>query len=206
MNKHKHDSWVFLIDNSPFDSIKPLFPQGFPVRDPFPIKLATDPNTNESVPLWTIDTIRLEQDQLEAIVILMAQVKNVEASLVYEHVQQTQSLGLAHKWVRYLECGIEGITRQNELAKFLEKFDDNPSQSVYREFIEQQIRDWVEGNKKPSTYPRSIEEIHPSLRSSELEKAINQRNFENFLARKNYSVLDILLGNALSDFVDEEKS
>jgi hypothetical protein len=48
----KHDSWVYLIPNSPFQTIVEMFSEGFPARDPFPMPVSDGIAAN---PKWLGD-------------------------------------------------------------------------------------------------------------------------------------------------------
>lgn len=135
----KHDSWVILRPNSPYKSIEYLFPEGFPVRDPFPLLRAKD----GAAVLWLIDIERLDGSQTSAIASILVKKYQVEKSIILADAQKSGGFCLNHDWVSQLFCGAEGITRTAEAKEF---FDSGKS---FQDFLEQQERDWIIGNKQP---------------------------------------------------------
>jgi hypothetical protein len=66
-----HDSWVTLKEGSPYDKIMHLFPNGLPVRDPFPMEIGRTPD-GQRLPLYAIDLLRLNDSHFDAIVSAIA--------------------------------------------------------------------------------------------------------------------------------------
>jgi hypothetical protein len=159
----KHDSWVILREGSPFDQIKYLFPNGFPVRDPFPLEVGDAGNKN--VPIFAIDIDRLDSNQLAKLALLIAANNKVSIEEITRYIVSTGYLGIASHWVKKLWCGDEGIARQVELADFFEKNEDD---ETFIEFYDRQYRDWIDGDKIAPKI-NSIDDVDPRLRTPELE-------------------------------------
>lgn len=172
----KHDSWVFVKANSPYEPIKHLFPEGFPVRDPFPLEYAKTPDGTFA--LWSIDVPRLSSRQRESLVNLIAQRCGTSPENVIAEMVSDNTLNMSHHWVEKIECGVEGITRQNELVQFQSRKFDSPEAEYFAfvEFKEQQYRDWIHGKKEPNPFPKSIDEIPANHRSKEVEEIIRMHN------------------------------
>ena len=57
----KHDTWVYLVEGNPFEPIQHLFPEGFPMRDPFPLGFSE--RDNKHFALFVMDSCRLDDEQ-----------------------------------------------------------------------------------------------------------------------------------------------
>ena len=104
----KHDTWVHLIPNSPYKSIEHLFPEGFPMRDPFPMEIAQN-TENEIVSLWIVDLSRLNDEQREAFATVLAEEFNVSAQLVLEEAKREGGFAMNHAWIDSMWGGAETI-------------------------------------------------------------------------------------------------
>ena len=197
----KHDTWIFLKTPSPYDPIKHLFPQGFPMRDPFPMLKGTSSDGSRAV-LWVVDSSRLNDGQSAALLHLIASDWNASMEEVLEEATKNGGFGINQKWVENMEVGAEGYARTMELKAFLESEQPRSAQHL-KEFNDAQLERWVNGDTNPPPLPNSIEEVDPNLRTPELARAIEQNHINQLLASKNYSVFDVLTGIAIVDILNE---
>ena len=187
-----HDSWVYLVPRSPFEAIAGHFPDGFPVRDPWPAVMMGDSS------LWQVDLDRLSTAQVFAFAEIFAINRGLKTDELLDGIQQSNFIGIDDCWVDKLEVGPEGIQRTLELAKFLEIHPEyTPDQ--WQEFMTDQQRRWIDGNEQPPPMPQTIEELDPRLRTPELEAAIKNRQVKQMLHDKGYSVFDVMMGYATAD-------
>jgi hypothetical protein len=197
----KHDTWVKLKPGNPYEPILELFPDGWiPMRDPFPLERVTGPN-NKQIALWIVDLERLSNVQANAIAQLTASARNADVNAVAADAVASGGFTLKHDWIEAMECGDEGIQRQKELADFFETAPQPPSAKAWRDFYNSQHSRWIDGDEVPPPI-NTIEDVDPRFRTPELEEALKQRQFNKFLADGNYSVLDVLLGRPMVDFLN----
>jgi hypothetical protein len=144
----KHDSWVYLIQNSPFQDIVETFSEGFPVRDPFPMVLQQT-QSGSVIPCWTFDLDRMSSVQVVLLASIFATAKNVEVerAIADFHVN---GANLSYRWVDRLECGPEGRARTAEIREFFGAHPD-PSPDKLLRFYRRQKQKWVEGSARPET-------------------------------------------------------
>ena len=147
----KHDSWVYLVEGSPYDEIKSMFPEGFPVRDPFPMDYALVPPDLLPIPLWTIDYSRLTYAQSETLAKLIGSQCGVDFREVLLEAEAKGGFGLERRWAKRLECGAEGVQRTRELADFL-KVNQEPTAEAWDKFFSDQFEHWIKGNEIPSNF------------------------------------------------------
>ncbi|WP_404790509.1 hypothetical protein [Altericista sp. CCNU0014] len=142
----KHDSWVYLIPNSPFQDILETFSEGFPVRDPFPMVLQ---QTQEGsvVPCWTFDLLRMSSPQVVLLASAFARAKKMEFEAAIADFR-SNGANLSCHWVDRLECGPEGRARTAEIREFFAAHPD-PSPEKLLTFYRRQKQKWVEGNAQP---------------------------------------------------------
>ncbi|MEH2377732.1 MAG: hypothetical protein V7K27_02340 [Nostoc sp.] len=201
----KHDTWVKLKPGNPYEPILDLFPDGMiPMRDPFPMELSADRKAS----LWIIDLERLKSSQATAISQLIARNCGADPIEVATEAMNKGGFAMSHEWIDSMECGDEGIQRQKELAIFFEAAPQPPSRLAWAQFITGQVERWIEGNETPPPI-NSIEDVYPSLRTPELERALKMRKIESVIGNGNYSVLDVLTGRAFTDalnIIDPENS
>lgn len=147
---NKHDSWVYLnSENNPFDSVKELFPSGFPVRDPFPLMHGKNLD-DQTISLWIIDFNRLNNEQFNSIANAIATKCKARILDVIEAAQRTGGFAIRHALVVRLLVGAEGLTRTKEAEIYFEDKDMSClSAADWEEFVNQQYRDWIDGNKSP---------------------------------------------------------
>ncbi len=188
----KHDSWVYLIPQSPFEAIAGHFPDGFPVRDPWPATIVGDAT------LWHVDLERLDNFQVFALAEIFAINRGLTTDEILDGIQQSNFIGIDNRWVDRLEVGPEGMQRTLEIAKYFEKHPESTSEQ-WQAFLTDQQRRWIDGNEQPPSVPQTIEEIDPRLRTLELEAAIVNRQVKQMLHDKGYSVLDVMMGYARED-------
>lgn len=198
----KHDTWVFLKTPSPWDSIKHGFPHGFPMRDPFPMVKVTNP-AGEPVALWIVDMARLSDAQFDMIAFLLADRNNCEVEEILDQAVSAGGFGIDNEWIEKIEVGPEGWQRGKELAEFLESNPKSNRRAAMHEFHSNQIARWIEGDETPPPLPLSIDEVEPHFRSPELAEAIKQNRIRQMFAQNNYSVMDVLMGNATIDILNE---
>jgi hypothetical protein len=166
----KHDTWVFLKTDSPYKDILDLFPQGIPMRDPFPLERANGAFEGEA--LWIIDLDRLSSGQALELTKLIAAHCKVLPIAVYEEAIAKGGFAIRAEWVERMMCGPEGMQRTRELADFLESAPQPPSAEAFMEFYEDQHRRWISGSEKPEPLPERIEDWDQQLRTPELEAAL----------------------------------
>ena len=200
----KHDTWVKLKPGNPFEPIMHLFADSMmPMRDPFPIELSADAKAS----LWIIDLERLKSSQATAITQLIATNCGVNPIEVQTAAMNKGGFAMNYQWVESMQCGNEGFQRQRELVEFLETAPE-PSPQAWAEFINGQIERWIEGNEQAPPI-NSIEDVHPSLRTPELELSLKMRKIETAIAIGDYSVFDVLTGRAtvnVLNIIDPENS
>jgi hypothetical protein len=131
----KHDSWVYLVRNSPFQDILETFSEGFPVRDPFPMVLQQT-QSNSVIPCWTFDLDRMSSIQVVLLASVFAAQKKMDIEGAIANFYASGA-NLSCNWVERLECGPEGRARTAEIREF---FAAHPDPSPEK---------WVEGNAKP---------------------------------------------------------
>ena len=198
----KHDTWVELITPSPFDPIKHFFPQGFPMRDPFPALIAGEDND----PIWIMDMNRLEEAQVNAIANQIAYACGEPVEAIISVALEMGGFGIKHCWVQKMYGGAENYQRTLEFALLNEQYPD-PTIEQWQGFMEQQYNDWIDGDRTPDPLPEKFEDVHPLMQTPELEQHYKQVKLAEFLESKNYSVMDVLLGDAVVDglnFIDPE--
>ncbi|MBD2415068.1 hypothetical protein FACHB389_15020 [Nostoc calcicola FACHB-389] len=191
----KHDTWVKLKPDSPYQPILYLFPDGMiPMRDPFPMELSADRKAS----IWIVDLERLKSSQATAITQLIASNLGVEPIEVATEAMKKGGFSMNYQWIESMQCGDEGFQRQRELAEFFETAPQPPSADSWAEFINSQFQRWIEGNEQPPPI-NSIEDVHPCLRTAELEQALKMRKIHSAINAGNYSVFDVLSGRAFVD-------
>jgi len=197
----KHDTWVLLKTPSPYDPIKYLFPQGFPMRDPFPTTKGRDID-GTPIALWIVDHFRLDDNQYNALACLIADSFNASVEEVCNEAGRKGGFAISDEWVLHMEVGAEGYARTMELKAFIESGQPR-SGNGFKRFVADQIERWVNGDATPPPLPTNIEEVDPYLRTPELMRAIEQNRVNQLLASKNYSVFDVLMGKATIDILNE---
>jgi hypothetical protein len=204
----KHDTWVKLKPQNPYEPILDLFPEGMiPMRDPFPLERVTAAD-GEQIAVWIVDLERLSSIQSNAIAQIIAHVRGVDPNLVASEATAAGGFSLKHEWIEFMWCGDEGFQRQKELADFFETAPQPPSARAYREFYNSQCARWIEGDEVPPPI-NSIDDVDPRLRTPELERLFKMKEIQSAMSQGNYSVLDVLTGRAMIDalnIIDPEKS
>lgn len=202
-----HDSWVRVTESSPYKTLLVLFPNGFPVRDPFPMYSGKKQN-GETVALWAIDIERLDIDECEAIANVIALQKGADPDDVLEESIEAGLFGLDNEWVVGLEIGAEGYARTLELREFMlanRPMTESTSQAM-QDFMQDQIERWIDGDEVPPPLPVSIDEVPEDLRSPELEAAIKRNNLNYRVGDGTYSVFDVMTGRAMVDVLNKQDS
>lgn len=201
----KHDTWVKLKPGNPYEPILDLFPDGMiPMRDPFPLERVTTSEGN-LVALWIVDMERLSSFQSQALAQIIAINCNTDPLEVAQEAIAIGGFAMNMEWVESIKCWVEGFDRGRELADFLETSPPQGTREGTRafwEFHQSQYDRWIEGNQEPRPI-NSIEDIHPSLRTPELERLIKMHQVESAMAQGNYSVLDVLTGRAMVDALNQ---
>ena len=182
-----HDTWVQLKEGHPFEDIEHLFPDGFPMRDPFPMGVT---RSDTIVNLWFMDMNRLDNQQKHEIASLMAKKFGVDPQKIID--ESPEGFAINHEWIESMEGGVENYRRTLELADFNET--EEPDSEAYKQFIDQQYRDWIDGDRVPEPMPENYEDIDPRMRSPELEQAYKRMEVQKLLNEGNYSTFDILSG------------
>jgi hypothetical protein len=142
----KHDSWVYLIPNSPFQNIVETFSEGFPVRDPFPMVLQQT-QSGSVIPCWTFDLHRMSSNQVVLLASVFAAQKAMEVEAAIADFY-TNGANLSCSWVDRLECGPEGRARTAEIREFFAAHPV-PSPEKLLTFYRRQKLKWVEGSAQP---------------------------------------------------------
>ncbi|MCC5620958.1 hypothetical protein [Nostoc sp. CHAB 5715] len=197
----KHDTWVKLKPGNPYEPILDLFPDGMiPMRDPFALERVTTDN-GDVLALWIVDMERLSSFQYQALSQIIAIHRNTDPLEVATEATLKGGFAINSEWVESIKCWVEGFERGRELADFLETAPPqgtSEGKRAFWEFYSHQHERWIEGNQEPRPI-NSIEDIHPSLRTDELERLIKMHQVESAIAAGNYSVLDVLTGQAMVD-------
>jgi hypothetical protein len=136
-----HDSWANLKVDSPFEPILEKFPNGMPLRDPFPSIFVVDPNTGISVTAWEIDLSRLDFNQSYSLAAMFAGIDNYADAI-------KQGIALNNNWIESVRVGVEGFNRALEFAAFLESVP-NPEVEDLQDFLVDQEERWVRGFEVP---------------------------------------------------------
>lgn len=197
----KHDSWVTLKPGSIYDRLIDLFPDGIPVRDPFPMESVREPDGTR-IMIYTIDLLRLGDSQFDAIADAIADKHGIFPEEIKKDAIATGGFGLQCGLIDELECGAEGWQRNNELADFLYA-KPQPSVEAMSCFFDDQQRRWIDGDEIPPPLPTSLDKIDPRLYTPELEREIEQNRIEAAIARRNPSSLDILTRTVTEDMLNE---
>jgi hypothetical protein len=142
----KHDSWVYLTPNSPFQNIEEIFSEGFPVRDPFPMVLQQT-QSGSVIPYWAFDLYRMSSTQVVLLASVFAEVREVEIEGAIADFH-SNGANLSYRWVDRLECGPEGRARTAEIREFFAAHPD-PSPDKLLTFYRRQKQKWVEGSAQP---------------------------------------------------------
>ncbi|MBD2773191.1 hypothetical protein [Iningainema tapete] len=194
----KHDTWVKLIPDSPYQPILHLFPHGIPMRDPFPMERAKE--DDEIVSLWIIDLDRLLSSQAVALTQITAQHHSVNPEEVAAEAISKGGFAMKSGWVASMECGPEGMQRTKELADFLESAPQPLSESAFQAFYNNQRSRWIDGDEVPTPFPDDFSEVDPRLQTPELKAAMTKNKINKMLA--GYSVFDVLMGKAMTDILN----
>lgn len=196
----KHDTWVKLKPNTPYEPILDLFPDGiFPMRDPFPLEQAKQ--EGKVIPLWIIDLERLTEIQATALAQLIARLNSATPDEVAQEAISRGGFAMGEGWIESMACDAEGLQRSKELADFFETAPQSASKEAVKawaDFYKSQHERWIEGDEVPPPV-NSIEDVDPRLRTPELEQAFKMRQIEFALRVGGYSVLDVLTGRAMVD-------
>lgn len=162
----KHDTWVFLKIPSPFDEILPLFPQGLPMRDPFPmVWVPNECGTNDAV--WMVDHSRLDYPQAIALSDLISDRTGTSSADLLVH-----GMGINHKWVEKMEGGAECYSRTCELIEFLE-LHPIPTNKELIAFLSDQEDRWNKGNEQPHPLPNHWSEYDVRLLTASVIERFN---------------------------------
>lgn len=112
----KHDTWVKLIPDSPYQPILHLFPRDIPMRDPFPMERSQ--KADGDLVLWIIDIERLLSVQANALSQITAEHYGVSPGEVASEAVNKGGFAMQSRWVASMECGPEGMQRTKELKIF----------------------------------------------------------------------------------------
>jgi hypothetical protein len=206
----KHDTWVKLKPDTPYEPVLDLFPGGLlPMRDPFPLERAM--HEGKVIPLWIIDLDRLSTVQAGALAQLIASHQGATALEVAQEAEIKGGFAMGEGWIESINCDAEGFWRSKELADFFETAPQSPSkkaQKAWANFYTSQHERWIQGNEQPPPV-NSIEDVDPRLRTPELERAFQMKKIEQAIASGGYSILDVLTGRAMVvslNIIDPENS
>ena len=148
-----HDSWVYLNPNNPFGDLAQHFPQGIPVRDPFPLSYSWF--GDEIIPLWAIDVTRLNNFQIKLLAKTIAKDCQTNTKNILAKVFINGVLNFPHKYIGRLRCGFEGLQRIEELKIFRQYYGENVGQTEFSLFVRSQYQNWIQTNRQFSKYPSS---------------------------------------------------
>lgn len=189
-----HDTWVRLNPDSPFQEIEFLFPEGLPMRDPFPMEFSQT-HGGQPVALWVVDLARLSDEQIEALAGVIARSNGQLAETILEDCKARGGFFVNDTWVASMSGGAENYRRTLELLD--RRIDlEQINLEELNEFYAQQYRDWIVGDRVPEPMPEKYEDVDPRLKNNELEKAYKQIEIQKFLNDGNYSLFDVLTGKA----------
>lgn len=146
----KHDTWVKLKPDSPYEAILDLFPYGMiPMRDPFPLEWIIR-DDGEQISFWIVDIERLASIQVNAIAQVIGHYyRGADADIVSEEATVVGGFSMSYEWIDSVTCGPEGFQRSKEVADFFETAPQPPSARAWREFYNSQRDRWVEGDELP---------------------------------------------------------
>ncbi|MBD1939100.1 hypothetical protein [Microcoleus sp. FACHB-68] len=195
-----HDSWVFLKTGSTFDELAPIFKQGMPMRDPFPMSVS-EGDDGEPIALWMVDNDRLSPIQELNLVHSLAKKWQITPEQARVNVEQYGGFSIAHSRVERLVGGAECYQRTKELLDFMERVPKNNTAlaaDAWAEFITDQFRRWVYGNEVPAPLPQDFKDYDPRIQSAELEAALKVR-----WRMENTSTLDFIMGASIIDSLNE---
>lgn len=196
----KHDTWATLKLGNPLSEIIHLFSNNqIPMRDPFPMELVVSDSGNAA--LFTIDLDRISSTQAIEIAKIYARNLNASVEEIFGDALTSKGFAINSVFVDQLFCGDEGYQRTKEVADFYDEFP-NPSHEQIAGFMQSQRDRWINGNEQPPPMPRKFQNIDPRLQSPEIEDAMQQKEYEEHLS--NYSMLDVLLGQAGVDFLNKQ--
>lgn len=199
-----HDSWVTLAPGNPYELIIHLFPDGIPVRDPFPMNTLKTLE-GKVISLWTIDLERLDDSQVDAICETISDLKGEHPEIILDDAISHGGFSLDSRWVAGLEIGPEGYARTLELREFTLNNPRKTRQAALamQAFLQDQVERWIDGDEIPPPLPESIDEVPEELRTSGLEQAIKKNKVNALLEAGNYSVFDMLTGRAMTDVLNQ---
>ncbi|HLO88727.1 MAG TPA: hypothetical protein VK203_27485 [Nostocaceae cyanobacterium] len=162
-----HDTWVRLKPGNPLEPLAYIFPEGIPMRDPFPMERGKDGTV-----LWIIDSERLYVAQVNAICNLIAEIKKVDKDDVMHECMANGGLAIAHEWVDLdsMSGGSECYQRSQEFLNFLESHQE-PTTEQWQEFYKGQIARWIEGDEQPQPI-NSMADIDPRLQLEAQQEAL----------------------------------
>lgn len=196
----KHDTFVKLKLGNPFKSVLHLFEdEWIPVRDPW--GMCQGKRNGKTVSLFCIDKDRITKEQEDAIVQIYARNFRVSPSEILKEAEK-DGITFSFEWVEAMTGETECYRRTLELADFLEAHPE-PDEKTYSEFLKQQYRDWINGNRIPEPMPENYEDIDPRYKSPELEQAYKQRKINELLKKGNYSVFDVMSGTAAIEVLNQ---
>ncbi len=198
----KHDTWVRLKPNSPYKSIEHLFPEGFPMRDPFPMEVGRNAE-GEIVPLWIVDIDRLEEIQMTALSVTIARGCNTTPDIVISEALEKKGFSISHVWVDSMCGGAENYRRTIEFLDSEKQIEVGKNAIAWERFYQQQLNDWINGDRIPEPMPASYKDIDPRMKTPQLEKAYKQIEIEKFLSDGDYSLFDVLSGAAVVDALSQ---
>jgi hypothetical protein len=198
----KHDTWAELIDGHPFEQIDYLFPDGYPLRDPFPLMVAQ--TEDENIALFVIDIQRLDPEQIDAIAEVLAEKYNITKQEMLEDAKVNPfcTFCIQASWIESLSGDAEAYRRNIEFLDYFDGLNGEPTKEQLQSFMRQQKADWIDGNKIPEPMPEKYQDVDPRMKCQGLEDAYRQRDINEFMTKGNYSVLDVLLGKPIQDYFD----
>lgn len=195
-----HDSWIALQPGTIYDDLLHLFPEGIPVRDPFPMEAARSPD-GERVVLYTIDLLRLNDSQFDEIADAIADVNGLSPEEIKTNALLMGGFGLRSGLVKSISSGAEGLQRVKELIYFFNA-NPQPSAEAFDSFLEHQRRKWIDEDEQPPPPIESSVKINPRLYPPGLEKAIAQYQIEKKFAGKEFPIFEVLTGEPIADEFD----
>lgn len=119
-----------------------LFPQGLPVRDPFPMAKGTL-SDGETILLFVVDFLRLDDYQYDAIANLIAQFCKAPLEDVEAEAREQGGFAIRIDWVDEVRPGLEGLKRITELVEF-KKANPNASAEQWMKFFDDHKRRWID--------------------------------------------------------------
>ena len=195
----KHDSWATLKPHPAFDEVKHLFPNGVPLRDPFPTVFV-----GKKLGGFIIDHHRLSHHQLFNLIKAIASKNNATFSEVDDNFKRMGQFGIHVDSIEEIKTGVEGFVRSLEALKFFSEVTPESPGANQRltTFINNQTHRWIEGDEQPDL-KAAWERFPEHLKDEENTATYKQHLIHQHLSNNDYSAFDMLMGDAMVNALNE---